>query len=57
MKTSSIDQKPALDNSSDQNFDEVETIYSGQRPQFQQSANKPQKTLSTHPKHTKDFWE
>ncbi|WP_426370309.1 hypothetical protein [Pseudocolwellia sp. HL-MZ7] len=39
-----------------QNSAEVETIYSGQKPQFQQSANKQQKTLSDHPKNA-DHWE
>lgn len=50
-KTNSDTQNPSTENPV-----EVETFYTGQKPQFQQSANKPQKTLSDHPKHT-ELWE
>tara|TARA_R110000744_G_scaffold7037_7_gene24181 strand:- start:870 stop:1106 length:237 start_codon:yes stop_codon:yes gene_type:complete len=35
---------------------ELETIYTEQKPQFQQSANKPTKMLTKHPKDT-EIWE
>lgn len=52
MNTSNTEKKAVLNKPSDAKLAEVETIYTGQKPQFQQSANKPQKTLRDHPKHS-----
>jgi hypothetical protein len=55
MKTFNTSKKTVVQKPKIQKSDEVETHYSGQKPQFQRSANKPQKTLSDHPKQT-DSW-
>ncbi|WP_404340583.1 hypothetical protein [Pseudoalteromonas mariniglutinosa] len=52
MKISNTQEKPDTQVPSEQKTTVVETIYSGQKPQFQQSANKPKKTVAEHLQNT-----
>lgn len=52
MNNLTTNKKPVAQKPSVQSSVEVETVYTGQKPQFQQSVNKPQKVLSDVSKHT-----
>ena len=51
MKIANTQKQSVTQMPNEQEAAAVETIYSGQKPQFQQSANKPKKTLAEHRKH------
>ncbi|MGO2130129.1 MAG: hypothetical protein ACTH4U_15420 [Pseudoalteromonas prydzensis] len=51
MKIANTQKQSVTQMPSEQKTAAVETIYSGQKPQFQQSANQPKKTLAEHRKH------
>ncbi|WP_257326255.1 hypothetical protein [Pseudoalteromonas rhizosphaerae] len=52
MNISNTQEQSVTQVPSEQKAAAVETSYSGQKPQFKQSANKPKKTLAEHRKHS-----